>query len=213
MGRRMKSYGPKPLFGIGNHTLLELQLDVLLNVFPNADVNIIIGFEANKVRNYVRRQYNARLIYNPLWEETNVTLSASLGLFSCNLEHVLLIHGDLLFNEDAIYGITQNTSKVLVDTTNQLKEEEVGLVCDPNTDIVTNFSYGLPTKWGQIVYLTDREFKLFERIAHNHDLSKKWFIYEALNKVIEQKGRFHTHRPSGLKLIDIDTKKDLTEAQ
>jgi choline kinase len=213
MGKRMKSRGPKALFDLGNQTLIERQLDVLWHVFPNSDICVVIGFQADKVRLHIKEKYPVRLVYNPMWEQTGPLFSFSLGLMSCVTETVLLLHGDLLFNSEAIGGITERGSRALMDTEGSLKNEEVGLVYDKTSATITNFSYGLPSKWGQMVYLENAERQLLEAIAHNHGISQKQFLYEALNKVIEEGGKLRIHQPNGLRLIDIDTMKDLEKAK
>jgi choline kinase len=212
MGKRMKSYGPKALFNIGSLTLVEQQLQTLWTTFPCSDIIMVTGFGSKKIRLALQDKYPIRFVYNPLWELTNVMFSVSLGLFPCVSKQVLIIHGDLYFNTDAIHDITSNGSAALVDTTNKFKNEEVGLVYNTHDYHITNFAYGLPTKWGQMVYLEDRELKLFEKTAHFHEESQKWFLYEGLNEVIKNKGQLRAHLPNGLKLIDIDGAKDLIEA-
>ena len=49
MGRRMKSYGPKPLIKIGNSTIIKNQVSLLKSYIPNS--NIILVFSSNKIDN------------------------------------------------------------------------------------------------------------------------------------------------------------------
>jgi len=213
MGKRLKSYGPKCLFGLGNKTIIERQIDTILHIFPKSDIFIVVGFESNKIRTKVKDKYPVRIVYNPIWEETNVMFSAALGLQALTTTNVLLIHGDLVFNAEALYGITNRGSRLLVDTSRQLSGDEVGLIFEQNSNLVTNISYGLPIKWGQIAYLEGKEFKTFEKVAYNYDLTSRWFLYEGLNRIIESKGRLRIHAPNGLQLEDIDTMKDLEKVK
>jgi choline kinase len=213
MGKRMKSYGPKALFALGNQTIIDRQVRTIWNVFPNADIFVVVGFEAEKIREQIKSKYPIRLIYNSLWNDTNVVYSLSMALHACTTDCVLILHGDLVFNEEAIRGITNTKSRALVDIANSFKADEVGLVFNDHDKIITNFSYGLPTKWAQIIYLEGIEKSILEKISHDHEMSEKWFLYEALNYVIAQGGKFHVHQPIGLKIVEVDTIKDLERAR
>lgn len=213
MGKRMKSYGPKALFALTNQTIVDRQLRIIWSVFPNVDIFVVVGFEAEKIREQIKPNYPIRLIYNPLWSETNVVYSLSMALHACMTDGVLILHGDLVFNEEAIRGITNNGSRVLIDSAHAFKADEVGLVYNDHEKLVTNFSYGLPIKWGQIVYVEGEEKARLEEISHNHEISEKWFLYEALNYVISEDGKLHIHQPVGLKIVEVDTIKDLERAR
>ena len=92
MGRRMKSYGPKALVPLPsgktnprtgeargeNVTLIERQLNILIDCYPNAEIFIVVGFQAEKIRHQLK-DYPVRFIYNPLHESTNVLYSLGLA--------------------------------------------------------------------------------------------------------------------------------------
>jgi choline kinase len=210
MGKRMKSYGPKALFTLNDGTtILERQLKIIWEHFPNADIIVIVGFETHKIRNYIQNKYPIRLVFNPLFEETNVMYSLSLGLHCCITNHIIIMHGDLVFNSLAVKGITDKGSKVPISKSPQIKDDKVGLIYDETTKNVTNFSYGLPIRWGQIVYLEEKELKIFKKLAHNHDTTRNWFLYQALNSIVEQKGQLKIHNPIGMEIGEVSQIKDL----
>jgi len=214
IGKRMKSYGPKALFEIHEEYLLEKQLHTIWSVFPNVEIIVVVGFAGNKIRNkLLKKKYPIRFVLNPLYQTTNVMFSLSLGLYPIITGGVLMMHGDLMFNTESIYGITAKGSRVLVDVSDQFDKDEVGIIYDHETNIVTNFAYGLPIKWGQMAYLEEKELRAFERIAHNHELSQTWFFYEGLNRIVELKGKLHTHVPVGMRIVEIDSVKDLEKAR
>ena len=48
-GRRMKTYGPKPMISIGKKTILQRQVDIVKAYFKNVKFIIVTGFESDKL--------------------------------------------------------------------------------------------------------------------------------------------------------------------
>jgi len=217
MGRRMKSYGPKALIPLPSGktnprtgkpreetTLIERQLCILTDCYPNAEIFIVVGFQAEKIR-YQLREYPVRFIYNPLHDSTNVLYSLSLAFQAIISASAVVVYGDLIFNANAVQHL-RGDSKVIVDAYGHLSDDEVGLTIQ-NKQAMT-FAYGLKDKWAQIAYLTGKELSLFKEISVHPDTSQ-WFGYEALNHVIKRGGNFEVIRPRTMQLIEIDQAKDL----
>jgi choline kinase len=203
-GSRMKSYGPKPLIKIGHTTILNNQLR-LLKKNSKIDINNIIlvcGFEAEKLMS--QSPDNLIKIENQFYNNTNVVRSIGMGLRAAQ-KPVLIIYGDLIFNNFCLDAINLNKSSMVVGDT--MKENEVG--CTINKyGYVENMMYDLPTKWCQIAYFTGRELKLlkqycWEKTFHN------MFGFEIINKIIIEGGKFKAETHPKVKAIDIDTYKDL----
>jgi choline kinase len=206
MGYRMKSCGPKTLTPLyGGITLIEQQLQTLWSCYPNAEIFIVVGFEAEKVRG-VLREYPVHFIYNPLHEQTNVLYSIGLATQAVVSNCALLVYGDLIFNENAVRNLHGGISKVVVDAYGCLRENEVGVAYQ--NKMVTNFAYGLPEKWAQIAYFAEKELELMKRVSVRSDVSQ-WFGYEGMNQIIECGGSFEVIRPRTMKLVEIDSTKDL----
>ena len=71
-------------------------------------------------------------------------------------------------------------------------------------------SYGLPTKWGQIAFLTGKELKILNNIFYKFNtINKKLLSFELLNEVIMMGGTFKCYEPSDMSIIEIDCIKDL----
>ena len=119
---------------------------------------------------------------------------------------VLIVYGDLVFNQYAIKNL-RGSSKVVVDTNNFFKKEEVGVVLSHN-NYVTNMSFGIDTKWAQIAYLSGKELNLFKNISTKKECCH-WFGYEGLNYVIENGGRIECYRHKLMKIFEIDAARDL----
>ena len=206
IGQRMKDKNPKSLIQLPDYTLIEHQIETIWSQFPKAEIIIVTGFSSYKVENAIQN-YPVRVVYNPIFETTNVAFSIGLGLRATVSNHVLIIHGDLFFNKESISHIVDGNSKILVDTAKTFDNREVGFVIDENTK-VTNLSYGLPQKWAQITYLKGRELDLFKPICYNED-AVRWFGYEALNAMLEKGGVLETHEVNSSYVIDLDTQQDV----
>lgn len=213
LGRRMKSYGPKSLLSLyGGTTVLDRQLQHVWDVFPKAEVNLVVGFEAVKIRKHVKEKgYPVRIIYNQEYQNTNVAYSIAFGLQANINQNVLLVYGDLVFNAALMRGISATgSSALLVDNHKQMKEDEVGVVHVGGQ--ATHMAYGLDTKWMQIAFLRKPEQEAFEEIAMQPK-ARKWFGYEVINQVIDEGGVFEVLEPVNSKVAEIDNYKDLQEIQ
>ena len=205
MGYRMKSYGPKCLINIyEDKTIIERQIEILWSIYPKAEILVCVGFEAEKVRKSLER-YPVRFIYNPLHEKSNVLYSLGLAAQATISKEILIVYGDLIFNEHAVRNL-RGDSKVVVDCCGQMGKNEVGLIF--NDKSITNFAYGLDSKWAQIAYLTEKELNIFKSISCKEQ-SSQWLGYEALNYIIDNGGSLQYTRPKLMKIFEIDTPKDL----
>lgn len=208
MGHRMKSYGPKALIPINTDddlTIIERQLGLLWSFYPDAEIFIVVGFECDKIRKHLR-DYPVRFIHNPIHEKTNVLYSIGLGIQATISDEVMVVYGDLIFNEHAIKNLRGSCSKVIIENEGFLKKGEVGVVVHEGS--VTNFSFGLDTKWGQIVYLTGKELELFKQVSTKSETSQ-WLGYEGLNYVLDNGGTIECVAPRKMELVEIDVTKDL----
>jgi len=211
IGKRMKSRGPKGLLPVHHGmSILEMQVRNVLKVYPHADIIIVGGFECHKIREALWGNFPVRIVYNPDYETTNVTHSVAVGINAMLPGPLLLIHGDLVFNIAAIQGLAGKHSSLLV-AGDQLEPAEVGI--GQQDGVITTLSHALTTKWGQMAYLQGKELSLFMKAAWNDRLSNQWFLYEAINHVIENGGKFLAHQPSNARIVEVDRYSDLTKAK
>lgn len=208
-GARIKSYGSKSLINIneGGTSILERQLHLFKRCYPNADIIVIIGYQEEKIRKKIKDK-NIRYIYNPIFETTNVAYSIGLGLRSCITTQLLIVYGDLIFNKYAIQSIVKDQSSIVIDVNSQFKNEEVGVSIHDKK--VLNFAYGLPVKWAQIVFLTNKELEYFKDFVYNSEY-KNYFGYEILNKILDIGGSFRVCQPTKMKILEIDCVNDLKQ--
>lgn len=213
LGRRMKSYGPKALIDVGNdQSLIGRQLLIMRELFPAAQLVVVVGHQAEKITS---RLWGISTVENRAYESTNVGRSIGLGLQAATGKNVLVVYGDLVFNRATLKSIPLDRSCVVVDPPDQegcsqLRDNEVG--CNVVDGVITHFDYGLDTKWAQIVLLAGKELRLFRKFSTQHD-KRRHFGFEILNEVIENEGQFHAHQSPGMKIVEIDTSRDIEPAR
>ncbi len=211
IGKRMKSRGPKGLLPIQHGmSILEVQIRTILKTYSHADIVVIGGFEYQKMCNALWGKFPVRMVCNPDYETTNVIHSVKIGINAMLPGPLLIVHGDLVFNTSAISGLAGKESSLLV-AGDQLESEEVGIGYQDG--FVTTLSYALPSKWGQMAYLRDNELDLFIKSIKSCRLSNQWFLYEALNQVMKEGGRFVAHQPTNSRIVEIDRYSDLMKAK
>ena len=205
MGHRMKSYGPKCLLQSNQkETIIEKTISNVKKEYPYSDIIVVVGFESEKIIKTL--PHNIRVVENHRYEETNIGESIRVGINAAANKNLLIIYGDLVFNVYSIRGLTSNGPCVVIDSKFRFKEEEVGVtVVD---DVVTNFAYGLPKKWSQIVYLEDESFDYLKFLCSDKR-KDKLYPFELLNIIINSGVEIRAKEPKGMLIREIDSMKDL----
>lgn len=202
-GNRMRSFGSRSLLDINNQTLLEYQNNIIKDQYPNSDVIVITGFDSDRVMNKAPK--GIIKIENERYKETNVLRSIGIGLRAAVHDHVLIVYGDLVFNNET-FNFPIDHSCILYDKSSLMGHSQVG--CTINNNELENMFYNIGQPWAQIIYLTGKELKLFRTIAFDKN-KEKCFGFEACNEVVTKGGSFLCHSPKGMKIADIDSSKDL----
>ncbi len=211
LGKRMKSYGPKALIRLSDtETVISRQISILGAIYPGSEILVVVGFGAEKISRDFKDRYNIKLIYNPNYENVNVAHSISVGIKNASHKNVLIVYGDLVFNTDTLKGFYPDKSTIIYDSQKKMGPEEVGLTVIDNT--VSTFSYGLPTKWAQIIYLAEPETRLTEKIIYKPE-KHKMFGFEILNSIIDMGAEFQAVQPAEMDIVEIDASKDIAKAK
>ncbi|HAI17828.1 MAG TPA: hypothetical protein DCM10_07345 [Xanthomarina gelatinilytica] len=203
-GRRMKTYGPKPMINIGKKTILQRQIDIIKEYFKSVRFIIVTGFESDKLIQNSPKDFIK--LENELYKETNVARSVSIALNAVESDRVLVLMGDLVFSKEAI-GMLDYNSSCTSASIDSHREAEVGCIISKN-GVLLNMMYDLELKWNQIVYLQGKELKLFKE-ACTKRRNKKLFLFEIMNKVIDKGGKIKCIINDKIKVIDVDNSKDL----
>ena len=208
MGRRMKSYGPKPLIKIGNSTIVKNQISLLKTYIPACRITLICGFQASLLMK--ETPDDILKVENEHYQQTNVARSIGIGLrLIQDSSKVLIVYGDLVFNSDTIKSLSFQQSSVVI-TNEVMGNEEVG--CITNNDDLCNLMYDLPKKWGQISIFVGKELSLLKQLCWDEKNYRK-FGFEIINEIIKQGGNFKCIENDQIKIIDIDSSRDIKRAK
>jgi len=207
IGPRIKSYEPRSLIKIGNKTLLEHQISAISECFEYPEIITVVGCRADRIIKKMRG--SVRIVENQIHDKTNTSESMRLAFNNSIKNNFLFIHGDLYFNASTLKNVDYDKSFVIIDNKKMITEKEVGLTIFNNR--ATIFSYGLPTKWCQIAYITGKELKILRNIFNKFDTTqKKMLSFEILNKMISMGAVFKCYEPSNMSILEIDRIKDLS---
>ena len=210
MGRRMKSYGPKPLIKIGISTIIKNQVSLLKSYIPNSNIILVCGFRAEKLMN--ETPSHILKVENELYEQTNVVRSIAMGLrISGDCSKVMVVYGDLVFNSETLRSISFKESSIIV-TDSTMGVDEVGCIIDESDQTLTNLMYDLPEKWGQISVFVNKELELLKQLCWDEKNNTK-FGFEIINQILEKGGKFKCVQNSKIKIVDIDSSKDIPRAK
>ena len=207
-GRRMKSYGPKPLIRVGESTVINIQIETIKAHIDTKDIILVCGFRADKLMNETPNTIVK--IENESYDDNNVTRSIGIGLRAIrNSDTVVLVYGDLVFNPTAIESLNLDKSCIIIDT-NCMGAAEVGCIIDKR-DNLANMMYDLPMKWGHIAVFKNHELELLKELCWDKKNYRK-FGFEIINRILERGGSFECIRNDDIKIVDIDTSKDIKTA-
>ena len=202
---KMKGYGPKVLLSIDNHQLLANNIKHIRGAFPNKhEIILTVGFKADSI--IKQKPDGIRIVENQLYETTNIAEELRLAINNVIHHNILIMCGDIIFNLETIKDVVKQGSNVIVDTNQMLSKDSVGITS--NNGFVTSFSYGLTNKWSGIAYLEKEESTLLRKIAQNRN-KNKCFVFELLNWVVNNKGKIRQYTPKDMKIVKIDSSKDV----
>jgi|TARA_Y100000310_G_scaffold270418_1_gene284226 choline kinase len=210
LGKRMKSYGPKSLITIKyGQSILERQLYLIDNAFKDYSLVLVCGFQADKLMELSPPEIIK--VENELYEDTNVCRSIGLGLRSIpQTERLLIINGDLVFTENTIGSLSYDQSCVFVSN-QSMGDGEVGCIINSKNNL-ENLMYDLPTKWCQIAYFEGEELEILKDVVWDRN-NKKLFTFEVINKIIDRGGMFKCVDNPAVRVVDVDTSKDIKRAK
>lgn len=205
----MKLGHPKSLIELNHQTVINRQITLLGRTYPEAEIIVVAGYEADKL---IRELPAAvKVIENERYEETNVVRSIGMALRIVPQDNdVLIVYGDLVFNTNTVKSLTQNGTAAVVDRKRQMDNDEVGVTIVDGK--ITQLTYGLQDKWAQIIFLEGKELALFKNVAWA-SASRKWYGFEAINRVIYHGGRIKAIEPKRMRIVEIDSPSSVAEAR
>lgn len=212
----MKSIGSKSLLKIRNKTLLEHQIDYLFSLSRKIVINIVTGFDHEKINKHVKEKYEKRLdqinfVHNDKYENTNYGYSIKLLLNSVNMEELLIISSGILIKKLAIglESFTGNSKIYLLDKT----KNNFNIGCDSSSDNHINYLfYDLPSPWAECVYLNKSCVKNLTQMV-NEKQSDQMYLFELINSLISQDIIFEKTYIKKNQILNISGIKDLVKAK
>lgn len=184
-GRRTSSIGSKSMVKVNDTNLINHQIAVLREKFPNIfDIIVVLGFDSDRIFRVLPP--GVRVVENENFETTNISRSVALGLKASRSENIFMIYGDILFDAGAFNNFTQN-SCVAIDTFGRIDESKIGVTVENNR--VVNLAYGLENGlWAQLGFIRGKELDLLRKITYNRE-SDPLCGFEILNRVLYKGGR------------------------
>lgn len=206
-GRRMKAYGAKCLIELNNETILGRQIRLIREVYGNnTEIILVGGYDIENIKQRYGR--TVCVVENADYATTNITRSIKIGLDATRKDNILIVYGDLVFNENALALPTNETSSLICS--HGILSNEVGVtVVD---DYISQYSYGLMRKWGQVIYLTGKNLQLFRSIVQCEH-RRNYYGFELLNILLNKGNKIKAVEPKGLKIVEVDHARDIKRAK
>lgn len=210
VSQKMKTREPRSLLKFDGIPLIEKQYLTITNTFNVSDFFLVAGYKVEKVVKKTN-DLNIQIVYNPLFEETGSAESLRLAVEQVTTDKLLFMHGDLFFNKETL-DVPYSESFVIVDSEGQIADKEVGAIIVDGK--LTNLSYGLKSKfkWCQIAYLTGQEYSILKEVL-KRKLVARQTSFEIINEILNRGGTFNCYEPKQMKIVEIDSIKDIKYAE
>ena len=194
LGSRLGLNIPKCLVEVGGKKLIEYQLELLKDI---PDVRLVVGFEEEKVMNFVRAiRSDVTFVRNPDYAKTSNSYSVYLATKDLKDPHII-IDGDLIIGQKSFKEFLVRCEEVkdLVGVTRSKSEDAVFVEIDDEF-MIEQFHRKPKTRyeWCGIAYLHNI------KINDNQD-----YVYKELEKHLPLKA-------VNIDCYEIDTPNDLEEA-
>lgn len=181
-GRRTKYIGCKSLLVYKKDTVIGRQIRTIRSVSPHSDIIVVVGFESKKIINHlISREEPVRIVHNMQFSITSQIESLKLAINAALKSNVTIIHGDILFNKEAIEFDSKEKGYLSLDFHNNMLDKSVGAI--EQDGIITNLCYGLDQKWGQIAYIPEKHFDNLRKEVNA--VKTNMNTYEILNKMMK----------------------------
>lgn len=202
-GRCTSVAGHKSLFPIGNETIIQRQVRLLRDRFPEAEILVTVGYRREEFIGHLPK--DVRLICNTEYNESFVTKSIGMALDVAKFPNTLICYGDLVFSNSIVSQLDIRNDSMVVAEQGTGRSSDVGVVNDGYC--ATNFAFGLPDRWCQFAYLCERGTRLFRNLIEQPN-GTQLFTHEILNRMVDQGFRIRLQFAQPNSFFDIDTQQD-----
>lgn len=212
ISRKMKSYDPRPSIKIyKGETLLDNQIKKIREIYKKPHIVVVTGFQEEKLLKRIKSK-DITFVRNDEYQDTNSFKSLSLGL-ECNPnDNALLIHGDIYFNIETLKYISNihytDGSCILYDKKGQMNTNKIGVLSSGSFHL-ERMGYIHPNKWCHIAFFNGFEYRKLIELGRKKEYNKS-HTFEVINQINENEGgRFYAHSPDLMRVIEIESIKDI----
>lgn len=206
----MKSIGSKSLLTIKKQiSVIDYQIQSLLNIDKNIDITVCVGFEADKIIPIIKK-YNVNYIYNDKYKTTNQGYCVKLFFEKYQKpENLLIINNGILLKTKCIQkNMLDKESKIFIL---DKSKENFNLGCSSQENIDYVF-YDLPEVWSECVYFCNQDIKQIQNVC----LSKhgyQMYIFEIINEIISKNTIVKKQYINKKLIMKINGPKDISKAK
>ncbi len=164
--------------------LIDKQIQAINSRFKNYELIISIGNYADKIYDHIKKKHknkSIRLIENMNYMDTNSCESIRLCIHNTNNDKILVIDGNLCFNDKVFDNLDFNKSFALVNKNN---EESLEIGVNVHNEKIQFLCYGASQKWSEIFFLKGSKIILDLESTLNKKSFKKKFWFEAINELV-----------------------------
>jgi choline kinase len=194
--------GAKPIVGmkslgavsnmslVGKKTVLDIQLQNLNKRFICDNIVYVGGHMGDKIVFPSYKNQHISYVYNPEYDDKNNGYSLKLVLEHLTHPNTLILFNKTIFNYKIFDSLIKNPiSSIFVDNSPK-NTYRIGCNLNQNTGLVNNLFYGLNNKTCGIYFLqNDEHVKFKNTLLYKKNIDNN-FIFEIINDIIEDGGRF-----------------------
>lgn len=212
---------PKCLIKINGRTLLERQLFSLVKN-EIREVSITVGYLDYMIKDYIQsnnlfKELSISYIYNPIFLETNYIYSIWLARNNIANHDVLLLHGDLVYNDSLLNRLLiQKNSSVLVNKNVQLPQKDFkariknGKVIEIGVNVSGNNTFLCMPMYKLLKKDINIWMKRIDKYVQENNI--KCYAEDAMNEILDKLNLYPLYFNKEL-CMEIDTTEDLSLAK
>jgi choline kinase len=210
IGKRIKSKEPRAALSIrGVPVVLRQYFTIRNNFIKDEDFTftVIAGYKPGKIKRVIKGYEGIKILINENHASTNQAESIRIYLKDNKVDNLIIFHGDLLFIDAPM---PKEESTCFYDGSYDFRQDEVGV--NIQDGYVNNLSYGLETKWSQMLYLTGKELDLLYSICEAPNFKSYFMTFELINQIIALGGKFKAVPHIGT-INEIDSLEDINNLE
>ena len=181
----MKSIGPKYIYKHNNKSLIEYQIHYIKKYKSKINLNLILGFGADKIKKQLEKQKNIKINYlhnpNYLNEESGGNFEIAIKNFNSKKESgMLIMNNGILANINWERYIKKSSFNKIFYTNETCRNFNLGF--DNNGEYLF---YDLPNTWLEVIYLNKKTVLELQKNIPDQIYSNM-FLFEIINLLKEK---------------------------